>query len=153
MNRMGLEEQLQQALDHLQACLQASRVAGELPAWTQSIRDAATELRPILRRQIQVIHDDDFAEIVEQDPGLLTRVERLKENDGRLARRFDQLVKGIERLEQLVSQVEPDELQVEPDVSELIVEGLEFVRNVQQQEAAIRSWLLEAFARDRGTVD
>ena len=99
------------------------------------------------------MHAEEFAAIVEEDAGLLARVEQLKKEDSGIIQQFADPSRRAERLAELAWRCEPDEGQVREDVSRLVELGLSFVIRVRTQETAISTWLLEAFDRDRGTVD
>jgi hypothetical protein len=153
MGREQYETELRQALRQLELSLETPVVAGELPDWATAVQDSLACVGVLLTRQIEILHADEFAEIVEEDSGLLTRVDRLTKEDGQVAEQFAELSQRAARLTESAWGVEPDEGQLRPDVERLVDSGLSFVTRVRKQETAITTWLLEAFDRDRGTVD
>jgi hypothetical protein len=68
-------------------------------------------------------------------------------------RRFDGLAERCKQITQKAPRIEPDELKLHEEVNALIHDGLAFMIDWQQQEIALRSWLQEAFTRDRGVAD
>jgi hypothetical protein len=47
---------------------------------------------------------------------------------------------------------EPDEEKVSGHVKSLVDAGVELVTNVRKQEAAVQTWFVKAFTRDRGVA-
>lgn len=153
MGRKNLEQELIRSLTRLEKRLETPHVPGELPTWIRAIKEELTELGPCLKRQISDLHHRDFSEIGKQDPGLLSRVEQLEAEDVEIADEYQQLTHRVENIVESASRTEPDEQQLDPSVNECVERGLSFVLHVRKQQMAIKTWLLEAFDRDRGTVD
>ena len=86
------------------------------------------------------MHAEEFAEIVEQDSGLLARVEQLKKEDSAITQQFADLCRRASASQKSPG-CEPDEGQVREDVSRLVELGLSFVIRVRKQETAITTWL------------
>jgi hypothetical protein len=59
----------------------------------------------------------------------------------------------MELLRPLVQRVEPDEMRAESAMAEFAQTLLDLVQRLRKQEVALRTWLVEAFTRDRGAVD
>jgi hypothetical protein len=51
------------------------------------------------------------------------------------------------------AKVEPDELTLAKARDHLVERGLSLVLRIRKQEAAVKTWYLEAFQRDRGVGD
>jgi hypothetical protein len=146
-------EEVLNAVGHLATCLETPQVPGELEHWMATVRQAADGAGQLLRRRLATVHKTDYAEIAAADPGLLHRVEQMKTEDARSLELLDALGKRIEVLDDKVRRVEPNELAIADELQGLVDQGLAFVIQVQKQEVARRTWLQEAFNRDRGVVD
>lgn len=144
---------LQQSLARLEECLETPLVPGELEAWIKTLRQAVGAFGPLFRRQVGEVHAAELSEIGSEDPELFGRVNELLHEDERNLQRFQFLERSIETLSELISEIEPDETRFKQHVDDLVEEGLQFVIAVRRQEVAIRTWLQEAFNRDRGDVD
>lgn len=151
--REEYEKEVSLSLERLETCLETPHVPGELPSWAAAVRKAVADLGPCLKQQISELHHQDFGEISKQDPGLLSRVEQLEAEDAEIADEYQQLTHLVEKIVDSASRIEPDEQRLEPIVEECVERGLSFGLHVRKQETAIKTWLLEAFDRDRGTVD
>jgi hypothetical protein len=144
---------LAEALGALETALETPMVPGELDGWAGALRDAAENLQPLLGRRITTAHRESFSQIEATDPELIRRVENLKTEDERIQRDFQALSDRIADLAARAPDAEPDEGTLDQQVSELVDEGLAFVIRLRKQEVALRTWLVEAFQRDRGPVD
>jgi hypothetical protein len=153
VSREQYEDDFLRSLAKLETCLETPRVAGELPSWAAAVQEGFADVGSMLSRQLDSLHAEEYAEIVEEDSGLFARVEQLKKEDCGITEQFADLCRRAERLAEIAWRVEPDEGQVREDVSRLVELGLSFVIRVRTQETAITTWLVEAFDRDRGTVD
>jgi hypothetical protein len=146
------EQSFQRALEALEACGGTPFVPGEMVGWLAAVEHAFEQLQPRWERQARV-HGTEFAEISREDPEMLRHVESLQQED----QAIDDQVRGIgdrlEVLRPLVVRVEPDEKRVEVVMSEFAQSILELVSRIRRQEVAVRTWLVEAFTRDRGEVD
>jgi hypothetical protein len=134
-------------------CLETPCVPGELEQWSAAVRDALNHARPMVFRQIEGNHRDHYAGILAEDSEMYRQVLKLKKEDQRLLDRFDALRQRGQRLAEEAPRVGPDELKLQDEVKEIIHDGLALVLDWQHQEIALRSWLQEAFTRDRGVVD
>lgn len=146
-------DEFRQSLAQFEACLETPRVPGELPGWIRSLEHSFVEVVNKIERQIDGDHRDQLVAIGEQAPGLLSRVEQLRGEDVGIANELAQLACGMQRLAAAASSVEPDETRFEQEVTDLVDQSLLFVLRVRKQETALTTWLIEAFGRDRGTVD
>lgn len=146
------QEELQRKLKNFEEAAETPFVPGELENWLDAAARAYDELVPQVRLQTEHIHAEEFAEIAEEDPELLSRVEAMRQEDQDLAA----LCNGIgEGLKQFQSEVDKgaSETDLKEDLDQFVSLCLDFVTRVRKQEVTVRTWLMEAFTRDRGTVD
>ncbi|MEZ6097691.1 MAG: hypothetical protein R3E01_01845 [Pirellulaceae bacterium] len=141
------------ALLKFEKCLEAPVVPGELPSWTSAVGHAFKNFAEPLHREIEEIHKDHFAEISEEAPDLLRRVEQMREEDSKLLVLYEELSNKLRKLREGAERVEPHESKLEKARDVLVDEGLQFVIRARKQQQAISTWLLEAFYRDRGVAD
>lgn len=153
MARESYEPQLREALAQLEGALEVPLVPGELASWVPPVQQGLTAVGTYLRRQIERVHKEEMKTIQQEDLGLARRVEQMAEEDQQIIQQFEQLSRLAQKLGAAAVAIEPDEAAIEPEQSRLVDEGLEFVIRVRKQEAAIATWLVEAFDRDRGDVD
>ncbi|MBW3541217.1 MAG: hypothetical protein KY476_13190 [Planctomycetes bacterium] len=149
----SVKEPLQAELQQLETCLETPFVPGELEGWIGAVLEAWERLEQPFRSRFGEDHPQQFEEIAEADPELLTQVKHLREGDARVMERFRELQQRIRRLSPSVSRAEPDEKLVDDDLERLVDDGLAFVIETRKQEVATRTWLSEAFDRVRGAVD
>jgi hypothetical protein len=150
---MGYEDELRQSLSQLEACLETPRISGELPDWISAVQGAIAPVGDLLVRRMDDLHREEFAEIGEQDPDLLVRVENLKGEDRKIRKQLSNLSKHAVQLAKIAWRIEPDEGQLRQHVTQVTELGVSLVNRIRKQETAITTWLIEAFDRDRGTVD
>lgn len=146
-------QELHDALEQVEFGLESPRISGELESWLKSLAIAFGQMTPLLQRRIATAHEQQFAQIMADDPGLLPRVSHLRRGDVESLQQSDTIQKRLATLLGNVRKVEPDEGLLDDQITALIDQGLEFVIHVRTQENAIRTWSLEALERDRGTVD
>lgn len=144
---------LLEALQQFEACLETPCVPGELEQWTQTVQRSFNEVEHRLRRQIEDVHTAQFSEIGQVDPGLLARVEHLQAHDRAILDRLENLEQMLNELLRQAPSFGPDEAPLRDELTTFVNKGLWFVIQARKQENAISTWLLEAFDRDRGTVD
>jgi hypothetical protein len=150
---MGNEDQLRRSLSRLEACLETPLVSGELPYWVSLVQDAITPVGALLSQKMNDLHREEFAEIGQQAPDLLARVECLKEEDREIMKQLADLSRRAQQLGEIARCIEPDEGQARQDVTQLTEAGVSLVNRIRKQETALTTWLIEAFDRDQGTVD
>jgi hypothetical protein len=128
------EELFREALEQLETCAGTPLVSGEMVGWIEDLQDAALKLKPRLEQQIGEVHRAEFKQIRRED-------------------QFLALVDRLPILWQLAERIEPDEQRAERTAEEFAKNAIELVARIRKQEVAIRTWLMEAFTRDRGVVD
>jgi len=146
------EQSLSRALEALEACAGTPFIPGEMVGWLAAVEQAYQQLQPLLQQQ-HGVHATEFAEMSRQDPEMLRHVENLEQEDQSIAVEFGSLKDRLELLRPLVCRVEPDEKRVEVVMSEFAQSAVTLVTRIRKQEVAVRTWLVEAFTRDRGQVD
>ncbi|HMF17411.1 MAG TPA: hypothetical protein VKE98_09405 [Gemmataceae bacterium] len=146
-------QDLDGALRNLSLCLEEPCVPGELEGWIKAVWEAVERARPLLYKHLTRNHQDHFASIVEEDTEMFRQVTLLKKEDQNILQHFHAVSERVSKLLEKAPRVGPNEAQLHEDVSGLITDGLSFVIQVQRQGIAIRTWLQEAFVRDRGVGD
>jgi hypothetical protein len=146
-------QDLDSALKYFTMCLEDPCVPGELEGWSKTVWEAVERVRPLLYKHLTRNHNEHFAGIVEEDPEMFRQVTLLKNEDQNILQNFHAVSERARTLLQKASHIEPNEAQLQDEVSAFISDGLAFVLRVQRQGIAIRTWLQEAFLRDRGVAD
>jgi hypothetical protein len=141
------------SLANLEADVETPCVPGELEGWISDIDDALQRLRPLLERQIGVIHPRQFADIGAEDEELLRRVELMRLEDASIEVEARRLGEQIRILKTAATNIEPDEAKLRVAFDTFVEAGIAWIIRVRTQEQAIRTWFMEAFNRDRGDVD
>lgn len=147
------DDQFNGALDELERCAESPFIPGELERWHAAVSESLQRFTPLLKEHAQTVHPAEFQNITDEDPELLQRVELMREEDREIECEAERLLEDAARLQPAVQRVEPDEARVETTLTRFANAMLGFVIRVRKQEIAVRTWLGEAFGRDRGTVD
>ncbi len=145
--------ELMNALADLEVALETPFVPGELESWAQDVQRALVRVDPLLRKQISEVNAAMLEEIETEDAGLLSRVADLRERDQKSLSELETLLRTLGTLNEIAGEVEPDETKLKSQLDELARSGLALVISVRTQLVSLRTWLQEAFDRDRGTVD
>ena len=147
------QQEVRDALEELELSLQTPLVPGELENWIRAVETACQATGDVLQRQIAVVHRQQFAEMLQQDPGMQPRVDELQAGDEKTQEMFASFRDRVERLAPKVLAVDADEGRVEERLKALSEQGLEFVGHARSQETATNTWFMEAFNRERGGGD
>ncbi len=153
MNNETNDENLKSKLSRFENHLETPFVAGELIEWVHAAERVFADVLPALRTQINSRHPKLIEEIVEQDPGQLSCAEHFQGEDQKLLKEAERQSKVVSLLASRGDELEPDEALTSEVVGSIVDEGLELVIRIRKQEAAIDTWLMEAFDRDRGVAD
>jgi hypothetical protein len=145
--------QLVEALQVLEKRLETPVVPGELVSWSEEAAAAIEAAGRVLREHIADNHSRQLQEILRQDRGLAARVEQMQQNDVDLVQQLTEIRRLAGELRSSARQVEPDERLAADAHAALVEKGLQWVIAARTQEAAIATWYVEAFDRDRGDVD
>jgi hypothetical protein len=146
------ETEFQDTLVEFEACVETPFVPGELPGWVSSAQAALERFIPTFDRQLKK-HQSDFEQIREQDQELHQRVATMQADDAALRELSRDIAQQLERLRTAAGLVEPDEALLRDTMHALVDDAIAFIVQIRKQEQAVRTWLMEAFNRDRGTVD
>ncbi len=141
------------ALARLEWCLETPVIPGEMERWTTNVEEAFNQVEPLLVDEIENQHPKKMKQISKEDPGLLHRVDSLKEQDQVLLKDLEQLRTKLDQLSNKAEAVEPDEARIEDKIGKFVDSGIAFIIASRKQEVAIDTWLMEALERDRGIVD
>jgi hypothetical protein len=147
------KEPLREELERLEAALDTPSVPGEMSNWASMVRKSFDAASRAILRQIESVHPGQLREIEGQDAELMVRTQQLREEDRRHQDWCRRLSAAFADFEAKAARAGADEKQVTEQQQALVEEGLRFVTHVRKQEAAIRSWLQEAFERDTGLAD
>lgn len=144
---------LMESLATFETCLETPLVPGELESWAENARKSLEQVAPRLRDVIDNNHGPVLKQIVSEDPGLQGRVDDLRVGDAECIAELESVTRTFETLDEIAAAIEPDETKLKQQLDELIEQGLKFVIQVRTQVVSVRTWLQEAFDRDRGVVD
>ncbi|MGM0576939.1 MAG: hypothetical protein ACQEXJ_14540 [Myxococcota bacterium] len=127
-------------------------VPGEVRGWCRDVQRLVEPLREAWR-QTQDDHRNVLAQILEDDPELARRVDHLEARERGLSREFERLVARLEEVVQMDATSTNGSW--EPDVEARDVrKRLErWMMGCREQEQELRTWMIEALYRDRGTGD
>jgi glutathione S-transferase len=143
----------ERSLAAFEQCVDTPFVPGELQEWIDAVDDALERLRESFEAQRIKVHSAEFADIAREDPELLQRIRLMHQEDRALGEEQNRIATTIEALEPRIRDVGADEAYLRRDCNRLADAARAFVSRVRKQEVTIRTWWVEAFMRDRGTVD
>jgi hypothetical protein len=121
--------------------------------WASMVRKNFDAASRVILSQIESVHPGQLGEIDGQDAELMAQTKQLREEDRGHQDWCRRLSAAFAEFEGKAVRAGADEKQVTEQQQAILEEGLRFVTHVRKQEAAIRSWLQEAFERDSGTGD
>jgi hypothetical protein len=147
------EEDLKLALSEFETNLGTPVVSGELAEWIDAVKKTWDEASAQIHYHLKHLHPRQFEQIGSEDPELLPRVEQLQVEDAAIEDEREKLSTTVKRSAEHVPKLEPDEDKAQQHIKKLIEEGIAFIARVRKHETAIQTWYVEAFTRDRGTVD
>lgn len=147
------EHDLKPSLERFETCLLSPVVPGELPEWTEELQHAWNECVAQVREHVGQLHSRQYAQISKEDPELLPRTEKLQAADAELEEGCEAFDRAIRRFAEHAPKFEPDEEKMSGHVQNLIDAGVQLVTSIRKQEAAVQTWFVEAFTRDRGVAD
>lgn len=147
------EQELRAALDQFETCVVSPVVPGESLAWSKAVLCTWQPLEEQIKRQIEHVHRAEYKQIAREDPEMLAKVAQLKEADCSLATSMDRLSSHIGKLAVMGEASEAEEGRLQKIVDLIVSEATAFSTQLRKQEAAVRTWFIEAFNRDRGVGD
>jgi len=140
------------ALEDFETSLERPVISGELMDWVTTADRAHQQLGALLRKDVQLAHENLYATILRQDSDLSSRVAELRATDEQLLHiDFDKIALSLNQLRERTRSSAQDELKAEFQRVEVVRQGLAFVISARTQETAIKTWFSEAFNRDCGT--
>ena len=149
----ALDQEFQAVLEKLEVAAGTPQVSGEMESWLNGFAGALAEVQPAMEQRIRESHRPQFKTINREDLEMFRSVEKLQQEDSWIMETIQKMRDRAEVLRPMVHRIEPDEKRAEAALAELSEQGVQFVSRVRKQEIALRSWLQEAFTRDRGVVD
>ncbi len=147
------ESSLRSSLERLEDCLLSPVVSGELTSWVDEVRHVWADAAAQIREHVEALHPRQYDEISAADPELLPLTEKLQAEDAELAEQCEEYARSIQRFAEHAPKFEPDEEKIAEHTRVLVDEGIQFITRVRKQEAALQTWFVEAFTRDRGVAD
>ena len=141
------------ALERFEQCLEGPVIPGEMPSWLRAARDSCREASAWFKTNVKETHEELLREISRQDMELAPRVDALSVVHRDLRRQWVRIQKQLERLCEQADRTEPHEAPLNLDIERLRDQTLKHVIEVRKHEAALTTWYLEAFNRDRGVAD
>jgi hypothetical protein len=147
------EQALKSSLDSFETCLVTPVIAGELVSWTEELRGPWAGLVAQVREHVRDFHPRQYKQIAKEDPELLPRTEKLAAEDFAIEEDAEEFERMLHRFAEHAPKFEPDEEKYAKHLKALVDDGIEFVTRVRKQEAAVQTWFVEAFTRDRGVAD
>jgi hypothetical protein len=144
---------LELELREFETCLETPFVPGELERWMDAVHSSWTRLSPALRDRFEREQPEMFEQIADDDPEMHDRVRELRLHNATVLELRSDLEARIPRLSERAQRVEPDEKRLDDELNGLVEDGLRFVIEARKQEVALRTWMLEAYERERGPVD
>lgn len=153
MPRLADEQQLRDSLEALELSLVTPVVSGDLVEWASALQSVWNKAEPVIRHEVRDLQRSQIEQIGKEDQELFTRVDSLKTESDELLQQMESLKQDIGRLGRKAPQIEPHENRAEPDFKALVEEGTAFIVRLRKQHVAVRTWLVEAFNRERGPGD
>jgi hypothetical protein len=147
------EQALKSSLDSFETCLVTPVISGELVSWTEELRGPWAGLVAQVREHVRELHPRQYKQISKEDPELLPRTEKLAAEDFAIEEDAEEFERMLHRFTEHAPKFEPDEEKIAKHLKALVDDGIEFVTRVRKQEAAVQTWFVEAFTRDRGVAD
>jgi hypothetical protein len=147
------DDDFRSTLERFEHSLVTPVVPGELPAWLEAAHSSCKEIGEPLRHVVEEAHPDLLREIARQDIELTPRIEELKTKDEAMIAEWNTLCRALDELRQRADRTEPNEAKLDAQVERLREKCLHFVIEARKQDAALATWLVEAFNRDRGIAD
>jgi hypothetical protein len=148
------EQELREALEVFETCLETPIVPGEFGAWSRYIQESWPAVSEQVQHQVHNSHRQQLAEIARQDTEMFARIKQIKAEDVGICQELEELAGYVNRLAEQAPHLERTPAAKQDSVAEdLIRRGLSFITRVKTQEVGVRTWLSEAFNRERGSGD
>jgi hypothetical protein len=147
------EYQLRDALTELETALHMPIISGELKDWVEAVRQAFATVQQAGQDQLACGHREHFANILQEDLEMARQVEQLKQEDQAILEELTQFGRSLDGLAAMAAAVGRHESKADDRENRVIEAGQALIARMRKQETTITAWLIEAFQRDRGTVD
>jgi hypothetical protein len=147
------ESQLKSALEGFEVACLRPIVAGELQSWIEHLKEEWRKASSQIEMHAQQLHPRQYDEIAKQDPELLARIDKLKEEDTVIDAERVKVDQSVTRLAEHLPKLEPDEEKAKVRASTFVDEATAFLARVRKQSVGVQTWYIEAFNRDAGSVD
>jgi len=147
------EREFRSVIERFETAANTPLVSGEMEQWLDALDDALTQAQAAVDENILQMHGPQLASIRREDQELLRQVEVLQREDTEIAEAVRAIRARVPVLKAMVERIEPDEKRAETAVADLCDQAAQLVARIRKQETALRTWLQEAFTRDRGVVD
>lgn len=142
-----------EALELLTTALVTPIVPGEAEAWVEEVQSAVETAARRFDARSRGDHASALQRIGAVDPALLHRVTELEGEAEDLREEWEDLRCVAARLERAVRDAAPDEARTHGAILSFCQKAFAVLLRTRRQDAAVRTWTLEAFDRDRGGGD
>jgi hypothetical protein len=150
---LSAENELKGALSAFETSLATPVISGELADWLDAVKKSWAAASAQVQHQARERHPQQYDEISKADPELFPRVEQLQAEDEAIEADRATLDNLVARMSEHVPKLEPDEEKAQHHTKTVTDDGMAFIARVRKQEVALQTWFVEAFNRDRGSVD
>lgn len=144
-------DELELRLKVFEECTEMPFIPGELEQWLSASREALNELAPLLKKSLAT-HDEEFADITDEDPELFVQVQNMRDEERAIAELTGRIAEWLDEFPKKMIDG-GDETEFKEDLDKYVAETLNVITRIRKQEVTVRTWFSEAFNRDRGTVD
>ena len=148
------EQELKDALDAFETNLETPIIPGEFGRWSQYVQESWPTVAALVRQEIKSTHRKQLEDIAKQDSEMLAVVKQIQKEDIEITRELDEVGGMVDRLAAQAPTLErtPGDTQ-DSAAAPIIKRGIDFITRVKTQQVAVRTWLSEAFNRERGVGD
>ena len=147
------EQALQDSMLRLESALLAPVVSGELKTWSEGTAESLSEFGPAWIEYVNRVLHPQYTQIAKTDPDLLSRVDRMIQEDRQLLADFSQFESSVSDLVRRARQVQQNEGKAADDRIQVEKTGIDLILRIKKQQAATATWLNEANYRDLGVGD
>jgi hypothetical protein len=152
-NQSSPDAELKAALERFETCLLSPIISGELADWVAEADKAWGNAVAQIRVHAAELHPRQFKQISKVDPELLPRTEKLQAEDAEIIEDVDEFDRALRRFVEHAPKFEPDEEKISSHAEKVVNGGVALITRVRKQEAALQTWFIESFNRDRGVAD
>ena len=154
MNITRPEQELKDALDAFENNLETPIIPGEFGRWSHYLQESWPAVAALVRKEIQSAHRKQLDEIARQDSEMLAVVKQIQKEDLEIVEELSEVEGMIARLAEKAPLLERTTGATQDHAADpLIKRGIDFITRVKTQQVGVRTWLSEAFNRERGVGD